>query len=116
MSDLDNLRLDVAQALGWCAFSGNNFGKLFGADPTGERRPLPDWPNDVNAALALWDTVPDDWTPRLVRMIVPRGVLTFGYKGAFLHNETHEQIEYEAPTPAEAITRAWLAWKQEQEG
>jgi len=123
----DALRRAIAERLGYTfvpvgdvpAMGSSWSGAEVVLDPDGvplHFSALPDWPTDANAALALWDSVSDDWTPRLVRVLIPRGVMTYEYKAAFLHNEKHYEIEAEARTPAEAICRAWLAWREGQAG
>lgn len=77
--------------------------------------PIPAYSTDLNAAWTLFADLPDDVTPRLVRILEARGDhMATVCKAGIIHNETHEQVEAYADTPALAICRAWLAWKEMQ--
>jgi hypothetical protein len=65
---------------------------------------------DLTTAIGLWDLIPDDWTPRLVRMVEARGELVTVYKGSIIHSQTHEQIEEWGDEPAYAVARSVMAW------
>lgn len=72
---------------------------------------------DLNAALSLFATLPHDWTPRLVRMLQPRGDhMAIVWKAHIMHNETHEDFEYIHDEPAEAVAMVWLAWRRSTAG
>jgi hypothetical protein len=78
---------------------------------------IPTCSTDANAALVLWDTIPDEYTPRLVRILVPvNDVMARWYKAATLHNETMEQIEALDADIARAISIHWLLWKDATDG
>lgn len=74
-----------------------------------------EWATDLNAAIKLWDTIPDDYIPRLVRSLTPKdGVMTFEYKSHIMANDLSSQVEHYATTPARAVCLCWLAWKDAQ--
>ena len=75
---------------------------------------MPNWATDLNAAMLLLDGVDDDYTPRLVRMILPlKGEILHGWKCVIMPN-VGESDQFEAidDTPALAIIRAWLAYRE----
>lgn len=75
----------------------------------------PDYAEDANAAMELLFSIPDDYTPRIVRILTPvNGTMRHQYKAGILWNDgTHEAIEEYAETYELAACKAWLAWKQQ---
>lgn len=73
---------------------------------------VPHFSTSAEAALTLLAEMPDNYTPRLVRM----GVAEQGYawKCGIMRNDppVYEMVQEEAETPALAICRAWLVWKE----
>lgn len=72
---------------------------------------------DVNSALALFAELPHDFMPRLVRVLQPMGDhMDIRWKAAILGTGARiaEVVAEESDTPALAICRAWLAWRETQ--
>lgn len=67
---------------------------------------------DLNAAITLFEALPDDCVPRLVRLLQPMGdhMGHIWKAGIIINDELRADIDSEAPDPALAICRAWLAW------
>lgn len=76
---------------------------------------IPEYSTDLNAAWALFDDLPKGYTPRIVRVLEPRGNhMAHVVKAGIIHRESND-MEAHADTPAFAICLAWLAWKESQE-
>lgn len=91
--------------------------KLVGIAPkTGEREfDVPDCENDLNAAIELFDIVPDEFTPRLRRYLAPVGNhMERWYKAHIMSNDLKDHWQEEDREPSIAICKAWLAWKEQQ--
>ncbi len=82
--------------------------------------PIPAFSTSADAAFTLFASLPDDCTPRLVRMLQPMGDhMGHIWKGRIITNGldvTVDVIECEADTPALAICRAFLSWKDKGNG
>lgn len=78
----------------------------------------PRFSTDANAALSLFANLPDDLTPRVVRILEPMGdhMSHVWSANIIVFNKLHFEREFgeEADTPALAICRAWLAWRETQ--
>jgi hypothetical protein len=75
-----------------------------------EHAPYPDFVGRLSKAIKLFEKVSDDYTPRLVRILVPHGVMTHEWKAVIMGNVTDEQYEAMHENPATAICLAWLAY------
>lgn len=74
---------------------------------------------DVQRSVTeAWDLLlrlPDDVTPRLVRILQPvDGVMEVWTKCSILHNVMHEEISVVKPDACAAICEAWLLWHEAQ--
>jgi hypothetical protein len=76
-------------------------------------REYPAWDTDMNDAIQLLETVSDEYTPRLVRLLQPTGNqgIVYVWKCVIMSNLADGNDEYTAfaDTPALAICFAWLA-------
>lgn len=80
-----------------------------------EHAPTPDYCGDLNTAWELFAALPDDWTPRLVRMLTARGgVIKHGFVAGIRHNITDVTFDGLYDTPSEAISRVWIRWREAQ--
>lgn len=76
-----------------------------------EHSPIPNYSEELEEAFTLLDTLPSDFTPRLVRMLKPlNGDISFFWRAMIIDNITHQQFEGEADYPSEAIVHCWLEW------
>lgn len=83
-----------------------------GTDSHGHDDILPHWSTNVGDALDLFTDLPNDLTPRLVRLLSPRGdSMARTWKGSILNNSDMNEIQAESDSPALAICLAWLAYK-----
>ncbi len=126
MSDLDELRRRIAERLGWRDFETQKQWvetwydtyedeQLFGVDPDGAERMVPDWPRDANAVEALLDSTGVAWMcyrneDGSKSVYIQTGV---GYS----FYDDPENLQYhgkrgDGASFAEAGCRAWLAWMQ----
>lgn len=69
---------------------------------------VPAFSTNAGAALDLFNSLPDDCTPRLVRMLVPPH--GWQWKAAIIYG-VDEDIERFDASPAFAICKAWCEWK-----
>lgn len=68
-----------------------------------------DYTTYLPIAIELWDDVPDDYTPRLVRMLVPRDErMKTTFKAHIMKNDLSQQFEAINDDPALAISLSWL--------
>lgn len=66
---------------------------------------------DLNAAMMLLDTIPDDYTPRLVRILVPiYGKIERHWKCTIMPNTAGEEYGAIDVSPAVAIYNAYVAY------
>jgi hypothetical protein len=120
----DALNRVVAAALGWSYFETESdwsddaivgyieFQVTTGLAPDGERRRVPDYSRDLNAAITL---IPRGQHVRFVLSSIPAEyrALNAGDWEADINVGTfdsHRHYVGQADTPALAIVRAWLAW------
>lgn len=100
------LRREIAERLGWHAIVAS--GKWLTGFKSGEiaytvpLREIPDYPNDLNAAVSL--THPNAF---LDLMIIPERNEAIA---AFIEHGDRRRTSEKARTPAEAVCRAWLAY------
>jgi len=108
----EELNIGIAELSGWNVVCDGDVVWIEGdnADDMHTTNALPDVAHDLNVAWSsLFDTLPFKFTPRLVRMIAPRGdFLTYHYKGSILAVGEGEDYEAYADTPALAVDRVWL--------
>lgn len=72
----------------------------------------PSWSSSLDEAIKLWDMIPLGFIPRLVRLVTPKdGKLGFDYKSHIMTDDLTFQVEAYGETPALAICRAWLMYK-----
>lgn len=112
----DNPRGAIVKGENWVVRDpeGNNKGRGWTCDSAWQETVLPQWDTDTDTALfQLFNALPDNCTPRLVRMFWPTG---YTWKGAIIvfkdHRMDHE-LEQEADKPAEAICWVWLDYQKE---
>ncbi len=110
MDELRKLDQQIAIQLGidaiWCGDPDD--GELMESEC---EEVVPHYSTDTNAALKLFDALPDKCTPRLVRMKWPQG---HKWKAAIIVSDglrfDHE-IDNECDSAAEAICRVWLDYQ-----
>lgn len=79
-----------------------------------EHAPTPDYMGDLNLAWRLFADLPDEWTPRLVRMLVARGELVSMTKAVIMHNVSGEEYSSICDDAAAAICHTWLGYQEAQ--
>lgn len=83
----------------------------------GEVKPVPEYHTDLNAAMTLLDGVPDEWTPRIVRILQPTDQgMEYHWRCVIMSNVNDDSFDAYMQTPALAICRAWLTFKQQPGG
>jgi hypothetical protein len=110
------LNRQIAEALGWTEiYDGvlTSASGMEGTTPEGrEFQRIPDWQNDLREAWRLFMELPDEYTPRIVRILIPDpyidGELSFWTKASILHNEGGDEVAVIHPDPTTAICEAWL--------
>jgi hypothetical protein len=127
MSELDELRLKIAEQYGWVNIREDLLGNgLYGFLPNEKPSFIPDWPRDIAAA---WELVEDmclsgDGLPGLIFKsgAIPKEPgktawvfeLRLLVQGVYKFNR--DEILGVGATPAEAICRAFLAWRENKNG
>lgn len=111
-----NIQREVAALRGYAPerydFEDGGYHYMFRKDgQLFRRQEIPQWHDNLEEAIALFWELPDDYTPRLVRMITPRGEIAYTWKATIMHNVTHEEFEAEVNDPAGAVCLAWLMYK-----
>lgn len=128
----DRIKTDVAEKLGWKIMDGrmyspdrdlsfgeylNKFAFELGQDFINKLwEYVPDYHTDINVALELFDALPDNCTPRLVRMKWPQG---HKWKAAIIVSDglrVDYEIEHECESAAEAICHVWLDYQNYHSG
>lgn len=74
---------------------------------------LPRYSKRQDAAWALLMDLPKSYTPRIVRLLEPRGDhIAYVVKAAIIDNDTHEQWEVARDDAADAMSQVWLEWEE----
>lgn len=74
---------------------------------------IPHRSTDTTAAWGLLMSLPDDYTPRIVRILAPRGgKMAYAVKAAIIENKTHEQWDVIRDDAADAMSQVWLEWEE----
>ena len=109
------LDVEISRSLGWTV---SDDAEIYTLDPNGNQGNFTRIPSgvyaprlsvDANAALRLWATepLPDDWLWKL-----SYHVQVDMYSCMLIDQRDHPVLHEEAQSPALAICRAWLAWKE----
>lgn len=97
----------------WTLADGNNRPVMRPWSTVGnvwEHAPIPNYSEELETAFTLFDLVPEEYTPRVVRLLKAESVLAYFWRAVIIDNTTKQTFEGDADYPAEAITLCWLNW------